>query len=63
MLMFLKPSLGSCEVPTKYFVLICSAVLSYIGHDQTNKQTSRQINRAYIDQVKTGVKAQNYQKK
>ena len=44
-LILYKPSLGLCL--TKNLCPICSAVLSFIGHKQTNKQTDTQAKYSY----------------
>ena len=39
--------------PTQNLGTICLAVLTFIGHKQTNKQTDKQIIYIYIDETKT----------
>ena len=42
-----KPSLGSLDVPQKNLGPIGSAVLTFIGYKQTNRQTNRQAKFIY----------------
>ena len=42
------PSLGKREVPQKNLGPIGSAVLTFIGYKQTDKQTDRQTSQIYI---------------
>ena len=43
-----KPSLESLDVPKKNLGPIGSAVLTFIGYKQTDKQTDRQTSQIYI---------------